>query len=1088
MRRQAGMSLRAVGPGKIVGGGFELFSAGQRREFAGVASSAPVVTSDWAPAWPRLAALTALACALAALIAVTLAPARGSVATIASGGARPVPVSASALLSDTLGGGLSTYWIARSGGVLRARDPRAGLRFRFGRGAVVASGAAGTLRLGLLAVGGDSGLRSLGSERPSADRNRAVYRYGGGIAEWFANGPLGLEQGFTLRHRVAGRVDGGPLSLGLSLGARGWRPVLAPGGRSVELVRAGRVVLRYGDLSARDATGRRLRSWFQLTRGRLVVHVDDAEARYPLTIDPLLQSGELVASDPSAAPGFGGSIAVSGNTLVAGVPDATVNGNADQGAVYVFTEPPSGWGDATETAILTASNGLAGADLGASVAVSDNTIVASGSGSAYVFVAPPAGWATGTQTAELTASGGATADAIESVAISDDTIVGGAPAAASVFLFAKPEPGWTSGVQTATFTASAGSATEDLGYAVAISGGTVAASVYISPSARGNTGEVYLFIEPTSGGWVSETQTATLTASDSGNNDFGFSLAVSSGTVAIGAPAWLNSTLRTGAVYVFAEGPSGWISASQTAILTASDGATADELGSSVAVSGDTILSGAPEAKVNGITDQGAAYMFVEPASGWGTGTETAKLTASDSGSDGLGMSVGLSADTAFVGAPSASPSALYEFGLAPVPSAGSVSGISPVAAMVSGSVDPRGTTVSDCHFDFGLTSAYGTSVPCAGVIGTSGPTTVSAQLTGLTPGTTYHYRVVATNQYGTAGSADATFTTTPPPAVTSASITHLSRTGALLAGTVNPEGIALTDCHFDYGPTAVYGKVLPCPELPGATSSAVMETARVTGLTPGRTYHYRLVATSAAGTGYAPDGSFTTLLGAVVETGGARRLSSSGATLSGTVNPEGQTTSACYFDYGPTKHYGSRASCRKRAVSGHSPVSVSAAVTGLAPATRYHYRLVATTGAGTSDGSDRTLKTGPAPFVGAVVPPPLFSPGPTATKVVRLLVVGVSSGVRIRIICHGGGCPYAAHTITDRPACSGKRCERATITIALTSEFAGAGLSAGTVLTILITKPGRIGNYYAYTMHAGQLPTVRSACLPPGQTRPGSC
>ena len=61
---------------------------------------------------------------------------------------------------------------------------------------------------------------------------------------------------------------------------------------------------------------------------------------------------------------LGASVAISGNTIVAGAPEATVNGNPDQGAVYVFVKPRGGWQDATQTAKLTASDGAAGDGLG----------------------------------------------------------------------------------------------------------------------------------------------------------------------------------------------------------------------------------------------------------------------------------------------------------------------------------------------------------------------------------------------------------------------------------------------------------------------------------------------------------------------------------------------------------------------------------------------------------------------------------------------------------------------------------------------------------------------------------------------------
>jgi len=998
-----------------------------------------------------------------------------------------VPVGAQAVVSRTLGRGLPTFWVVRSSG-LRAWNRRSGLAFRFGRGGAVATGAGATLSLGLQAVGRGRALRAVGDATPAADRNRVVYRYGGGVAQWFANGPLGLEHGFTLRRRPAGR-HAARLSLVLSFGARGWRPVLAPGGREVELLRAGRVVLRYGGLSARDVTGRRLRSWFQLTRGRLVVHVADAGARYPLTIDPLLETAELTASDGASGDALGTSVAVSGDTLVAGAPDASVSGHADQGAVYVFTEPASGWTNATETAKLTASNGVADADLGASVAVSGNTIVASGSGSAYVFEEPGPGWTSTTQTAELTASGGAAADPFASVAIDDRTIVAGAPTENSVFEFVEPPSGWATGAQTAILTASDAVAGDELGQSVGVSGSTVVAGAPdAATGALTGKGVVYVF----DGG-----QTAELTALDGlAGDELGAAVAVSGSTIVAGAPGKaVAGVAGEGTVYVFAESGSEWATTTQTAELTASDAAedTTLALGSSVAVDGNMIVAGMPLGGGGPHRPPGKAYVYLMPSTGWATGSQTIELNASDGIEDNLfGGSVAVSGSTAVVGAANASagtnalPGAAYAFTLTPVVESGGVSDVSPTSAVASGSVDGRGTTVSDCEFDYGPTASYGMSLPCGGVIAASGASAVSAEFAGLTPGATYHYRIVATNQAGTTDGADTTFTTVPPPAITAGGATEVSRTGALVSGSVNAEGLALSECEIEYGRTTTYGNVVPCPAQAGGKSSPVLETVQLTGLTPGVAYHYRLVAASAAGTTDGPDSEFTTLLAAIVATDRATGVSRTGATLRGTVNSEGAAVSGCYFEYGLTKRYGSEITCTGKVAHSKKPVPVASKLTGLAAGTRYHYRLVATTGAGTSDGSDRTLTTKPLQLLGVSLKSVL--PSVAGRTVVDLLVVeGTAPGVKVRILCHGGGCPFGSRVLIERTACKHGRCTRPPAALNLTGEFSGAHLSPGTVLTITITKPGTVGKSYSFTIPAAGTASPSRSCIAPGQ-RPQPC
>ena len=143
--------------------------------------------------------------------------------------------------------------------------------------------------------------------------------------------------------------------------------------------------------------------------------------------------GQLSASDGATGDQFGSSVAISGNTIVVGA----VLADNGQGAAYVFTEPNAGWGDMTQVAELTASDGVSGDFFGDAVSISGNTIVvgadnasvgANGSqGAAYVFTEPAAGWANMTQTAKLVAPNGqADADFGAAVSISGNTIVVGA--------------------------------------------------------------------------------------------------------------------------------------------------------------------------------------------------------------------------------------------------------------------------------------------------------------------------------------------------------------------------------------------------------------------------------------------------------------------------------------------------------------------------------------------------------------------------------------------------------------------------------------------------------------------------------------
>jgi hypothetical protein len=206
-------------------------------------------------------------------------------------------------------------------------------------------------------------------------------------------------------------------------------------------------------------------------------------------------------------------------------------------------------------------------------------------------------------------------------------------------------------------------------------------------------------------------------------------------------------------------------------------------------------------------------------------------------------------------------------------------------------------------------------------------------------------------------------------PLPTTGSATAVTRTSATLNATVNPNGEAVSDCHFDYGTSNQYGSSAPCTPMPGSGNTAVAVSASITGLSPSTTYHFRVVATNAKGTGKGADASFTSLStppAPTVVTGSASSVTQTAATLNATVNPNGETVGDCHLEYGTTTAYGSSASCAAAPGSGTSAVAVSAPITGLTPSVTYHFRAVATSGAGTSRGADATFATAasPAPTV----------------------------------------------------------------------------------------------------------------------------
>ena len=288
--------------------------------------------------------------------------------------------------------------------------------------------------LSLRGVGYGSSLRAVAPVAPKVKANRVLYQRTG-VSEWYVNGPLGVEQGFTIARAPAGHAAG-PLTLAVALSGNA-RAALVRGGHSVTLTRAGKAVLGYTGLSASDARGRVLRSWLVLGRGRLLLRIDASGARYPLRIDPLVQEGEKLKAC-KACEGeevgegiFGWSVALSsdGNTALIGGPED----NGKVGAAWVFTRSGATW--VQQGSKLTGSGESGKARFGWSVALSSDgdTALIGGlddngvAGAAWVFTRSGSTWTQ--QGSKLTGSGESGAgDFGISVALSSDgntALIGG---------------------------------------------------------------------------------------------------------------------------------------------------------------------------------------------------------------------------------------------------------------------------------------------------------------------------------------------------------------------------------------------------------------------------------------------------------------------------------------------------------------------------------------------------------------------------------------------------------------------------------------------------------------------------------------
>ena len=203
--------------------------------------------------------------------------------------------------------------------------------------------------------------------------------------------------------------------------------------------------------------------------------------------------------------------------------------------------------------------------------------------------------------------------------------------------------------------------------------------------------------------------------------------------------------------------------------------------------------------------------------------------------------------------------SVIWVFAPLPTVTTGPASSIAQTSATLNGTVNPNGTAVTSCEFQYGTSSAYGQSMPCAQTPAQIGsgktPAPVSANLTGVQPDTTYHFRLVVGNAGGTSDGADQSF---GPPAVEHMFTSDVTPTSFALNAQIDPHASATT-YHFEYGTSSSYGTSVPVPDAGIAAGSPQTVTQRLTDLTAGTTYHWRVVAANASGTTTSGDHIFTT-------------------------------------------------------------------------------------------------------------------------------------------------------------------------------------------------------------------------------------
>jgi uncharacterized protein (DUF2345 family) len=365
---------------------------------------------------------------------------------------------------------------------------------------------------------------------------------------------------------------------------------------------------------------------------------------------------------------LGHSVAIDGDTIVVG---ARSDKGDSSGAAYVFVKPSSGWTNMTQTATLSVMHETGNEDFGSSVAIHGNTIVVGsprnrGRGAAYVFVKPKEGWRDMTQSAKLTSSTPKLNDLFgASVSITNNTVVVGAPGVTkqqgAVYVFVNSGKNWRSAVQAATLTASdvVEGKQNELGYSVAIEGNTIVAG---APDNSFPDGAAYMFVEP-GGGWTNATEDGKLIGLTGGA--MGYSVSISDDTVVVGGIAYDSFH---GATELFVKPASGWTGMVEptSVLVTAVRRVERQEDGFSVCISQNTVVVGAPQTEFSYLR-KGAAYIYRMPAGGWKAKQEwyanTEFMAPDGKVGDEFGYSVSASGTTIVVGALEAEVNGLVRSG-----------------------------------------------------------------------------------------------------------------------------------------------------------------------------------------------------------------------------------------------------------------------------------------------------------------------------------------------------------------------------------------------------------------------------------------
>ncbi len=329
------------------------------------------------------------------------------------------------------------------------------------------------------------------------------------------------------------------------------------------------------------------------------------------------------ASNGAAGDKFGASVSISGDYAIVGAANKDIGTKTKQGAAYIFVRQGGTW---SQQVILTAADGAANDNFGNSVSISGNyAIVGSPKGSgawflqgaAYIFVRNGANWV---QQAKLNAADGILGEYFgTSVNISGDNVIVGAPNArvqyanqGAAYVFVRSGASWT---QQSKLTVSYGEYNDYFGFSVAINGDYAIigspyrdANIYVP-----DVGAAYVFVRSGTN-WTM--QEDLYRGAGDVSDFFGTSVSINGSYAVVGAPYFDNAPLTdNGVVYIYTKTGVNW--SAVPVKVSAPDASAAAYFGTSVCLSGDTLIVGAYYHDVGSNSAQGAAYIYRHSAVGW---------------------------------------------------------------------------------------------------------------------------------------------------------------------------------------------------------------------------------------------------------------------------------------------------------------------------------------------------------------------------------------------------------------------------------------------------------------------------------------